>query len=118
MVPSQLLRLAAVAPAPDRSGPLLPPFSSALPVTCQVGRRQGGAHPGPRLRLRLALNRHLSETPTQVVYDALQKDGVNSTIIPQHPARPVHHADASVMDLRRYRGVHATPIIRATAGIR
>jgi len=97
----------------------LPPFSSALPVARQAGRRQGGAHPGPRLRRRLApANRHLSGTRTRVVHDALQKDGVNSPIIQQQPLCQFTTTDTSVMDPRRYRGVRKTPIIQATAGIR
>jgi hypothetical protein len=77
----------------------LPPFSSALPVARQAGRRQGGAHPGPRLRRRLApANRHLSETRTQVVCDALQKDGLNATIIQQQPLCQSTTTDTSAMD--------------------
>lgn len=45
-------------------------------------------------------NQHLTETRTQVVYDALQKDGVNPTIIQQQPLGQATTTDTSVMDRR------------------
>ncbi|HML11543.1 MAG TPA: OmpA family protein [Stellaceae bacterium] len=45
-------------------------------------------------------NQHLTETRTQVVYDALQKDGVNPTIIRQQPLGQTTTTDTSVMDRR------------------
>ena len=47
-----------------------------------------------------AANQHLTETRTQVVYDALQKDGVNPTIIQQQPLGQTTTTDTSVMDRR------------------
>lgn len=47
-----------------------------------------------------AANQHLTETRTQVVYDALQKDGVNPTIIQQQPLGQTTTIDTSVMDRR------------------
>jgi outer membrane protein OmpA-like peptidoglycan-associated protein len=48
----------------------------------------------------VAANQRLTETRTQVVYDALQKDGVNPTIIQQQPLGQVTTTDASVMERR------------------
>ena len=48
----------------------------------------------------VAANQHLTETRTQVVYDALQKDGVNPTIIQQQPLGQTTTTDTSVMDRR------------------
>ncbi|HTW54334.1 MAG TPA: OmpA family protein [Stellaceae bacterium] len=47
-----------------------------------------------------AANQKLTETRTQVVYDALQKDGVNPTIIQQQPLGQTTRTDTSVMDRR------------------
>ena len=47
-----------------------------------------------------AANQHLTETRTQIVYDALQKDGVNPTIIQQQPLGQTTATDTSVMDRR------------------
>jgi outer membrane protein OmpA-like peptidoglycan-associated protein len=47
-----------------------------------------------------AANQRLTETRTQVVYDALQKDGVDPTIIQQQPLGQVTTTDTSVMDRR------------------
>jgi outer membrane protein OmpA-like peptidoglycan-associated protein len=45
-------------------------------------------------------NQYLTETRTQVVYDALQKDGVDPTIIQQQPLGQTTTTDTSVMDRR------------------
>ncbi|HTZ35300.1 MAG TPA: OmpA family protein [Stellaceae bacterium] len=45
-------------------------------------------------------NQRLTETRTQVVYDALQKDGVNPAIIQQQPLGQTTTTDTSVMDRR------------------
>jgi outer membrane protein OmpA-like peptidoglycan-associated protein len=45
-------------------------------------------------------NQRLTETRTQVVYDALQKDGVSPTIIQQQPLGQTTATDTSVMDRR------------------
>ena len=45
-------------------------------------------------------NQRLTETRTQVVYDALEKDGVNPTIIQQQPLGQTTSTDTSVMDRR------------------
>jgi outer membrane protein OmpA-like peptidoglycan-associated protein len=47
-----------------------------------------------------AANQHLSETRTQVVYDQLQKDGVDPTIIQQTPIGQTGSGDTSVRDRR------------------
>jgi outer membrane protein OmpA-like peptidoglycan-associated protein len=47
-----------------------------------------------------AANQRLTETRTQVVYDALQKDGVNPTIIAQQPLGQTTTTDTTVMDRR------------------
>jgi outer membrane protein OmpA-like peptidoglycan-associated protein len=47
-----------------------------------------------------AANQSLTETRTQVVYDQLQKDGVNPTIIQQQPLGQTTMTDTSVMDRR------------------
>ena len=47
-----------------------------------------------------AANQKLTETRPQVVYDALQKDGVNPTIIQQQPLGQTTTTDTSVMDRR------------------
>ena len=47
-----------------------------------------------------AANQHLTETRTQVVYDALQKDGVDPTIIQQQPLGQTTTTDTTVMDRR------------------
>src|SRR5258707_2819109 len=47
-----------------------------------------------------AANQRLTETRTQVVYDALQKNGVNPTIIAQAPMGQSTTTDTSVMDRR------------------
>jgi peptidoglycan-associated lipoprotein len=47
-----------------------------------------------------AANQKLTETRTQVVYDTLQKDGVNPTIIQQQPLGQTTTTDTSVMDRR------------------
>jgi outer membrane protein OmpA-like peptidoglycan-associated protein len=47
-----------------------------------------------------AANQHLTETRTQVVYDALQKDGVDPTMIQQQPLGQTTTSDTSVMDRR------------------
>ena len=47
-----------------------------------------------------AANQHLTETRTQAVYDALQKDGVNPAIIQQQPLGQATATDTSVMDRR------------------
>jgi outer membrane protein OmpA-like peptidoglycan-associated protein len=47
-----------------------------------------------------AANQHLTETRTQVVYDALQKDGIDPTIIQQQPLGQTTTTDTSVMDRR------------------
>jgi peptidoglycan-associated lipoprotein len=47
-----------------------------------------------------AANQKLTETRTQVVYDALQKDGVNPTAIQQQPLGQTTTTDTSVMDRR------------------
>ena len=47
-----------------------------------------------------AANQKLTETRTQVVYDALQKDGVNPAIIQQQPLGQTTTTDTSVMDRR------------------
>jgi len=45
-------------------------------------------------------NQRLTETRTQVVYDALQRDGVDPTIIQQQPLGQVTTTDTSVMQRR------------------
>ena len=47
-----------------------------------------------------AANQKLTETRTQIVYDQLQKDGVNPTIIQQQPLGQATTTDTSVMDRR------------------
>ncbi|MFZ2006893.1 MAG: OmpA family protein [Stellaceae bacterium] len=47
-----------------------------------------------------AANQHLTETRTQIVYDGLQKDGVNPAIIQQQPLGQTTTTDTSVMDRR------------------
>ena len=47
-----------------------------------------------------AANQHLTETRTQVVYDQLQKDGVDPTTIQQQPLGQTTSTDTSVMDRR------------------
>ena len=47
-----------------------------------------------------AANQHLTETRTQIVYDELQKDGVNPAIIQQQPLGQTTTTDRSVMDRR------------------
>jgi outer membrane protein OmpA-like peptidoglycan-associated protein len=47
-----------------------------------------------------AANQRLTETRTQVVYDALQRDGVDPTMIQQQPLGQAINADTSVMDRR------------------
>lgn len=47
-----------------------------------------------------AANQHLTETRTQVVYDQLQRDGVDPTIIQQQPLGQITATDTSVMDRR------------------
>jgi outer membrane protein OmpA-like peptidoglycan-associated protein len=47
-----------------------------------------------------AANQKLTETRTQVVYDALQKDGVNPAIIQQQPLGQTTTTDVSVMERR------------------
>jgi outer membrane protein OmpA-like peptidoglycan-associated protein len=47
-----------------------------------------------------AANQHLTETRTQVVYDELQKDGVDPTTIQQQPLGQTTTVDTSVMDRR------------------
>ena len=47
-----------------------------------------------------AANQRLTETRTQVVYDALQKDGVNPAIISQQPLGQTTTTDTTVMDRR------------------
>ena len=47
-----------------------------------------------------AANQHLTETRTQVVYDQLQKDGVDPTTIQQQPLGQTTTTDTSVMDRR------------------
>ena len=47
-----------------------------------------------------AANQALTETRTQVVYDQLQRDGVNPTIIQQQPLGQTTTIDTSVMDRR------------------
>ncbi|HXC28619.1 MAG TPA: OmpA family protein [Stellaceae bacterium] len=47
-----------------------------------------------------AANQKLTETRTQIVYDQLQKDGVNPTIIQQQPLGQTTATDTSVMDRR------------------
>ena len=47
-----------------------------------------------------AANQALTETRTQVVYDQLQKDGVNPTTIQQQPLGQTTTTDTSVMDRR------------------
>jgi outer membrane protein OmpA-like peptidoglycan-associated protein len=47
-----------------------------------------------------AANQKLTETRTQIVYDTLQKDGVNPTIIQQQPLGQTTTTDTSVMDRR------------------
>jgi outer membrane protein OmpA-like peptidoglycan-associated protein len=47
-----------------------------------------------------AANQYLTETRTQVVYDALQKDGVDPTIIRQQPLGQTTTGDTTVMDRR------------------
>lgn len=45
-------------------------------------------------------NQKLTETRTQVVYDGLQKDGVNPAVIRQQPLGQTTTTDTSVMDRR------------------
>src|ERR1700744_2235931 len=45
-----------------------------------------------------AANQALTEARTQVVYDQLQKDGINPTIIAQQPLGQTTTTDTSVMD--------------------
>jgi len=45
-------------------------------------------------------NQHLAETRTQVVYDELQKDGVDPTIIQQQPIGQTGSGDTGVTDRR------------------
>jgi outer membrane protein OmpA-like peptidoglycan-associated protein len=47
-----------------------------------------------------AANQHLTETRTQVVYDELQKDGVDPTIIQQQPLGQTGSGDTGVTDRR------------------
>jgi hypothetical protein len=47
-----------------------------------------------------AANQHLTETRTQIVYDELQKDGVDPTTISQAPMGQATTTDTSVMDRR------------------
>jgi outer membrane protein OmpA-like peptidoglycan-associated protein len=47
-----------------------------------------------------AANQHLTETRTQVVYDQLQRDGVDPTVIQQQPLGQTTTTDTSVMDRR------------------
>jgi outer membrane protein OmpA-like peptidoglycan-associated protein len=47
-----------------------------------------------------AANQHLTETRTQVVYDALRQDGVDPTMIQQQPLGQTTTSDTSVMDRR------------------
>jgi outer membrane protein OmpA-like peptidoglycan-associated protein len=47
-----------------------------------------------------AANQHLTETRTQVVYDELQKDGINPAIMQQQPLGQTTTSDISVMDRR------------------
>jgi outer membrane protein OmpA-like peptidoglycan-associated protein len=47
-----------------------------------------------------AANQSLTETRTQVVYDQLQKDGVDPTIIQQQPLGQATATDTSVSDRR------------------
>ena len=47
-----------------------------------------------------AANQHLTETRTQVVYDALQAAGVDPTMIQQQPLGQATTVDTSVMDRR------------------
>jgi outer membrane protein OmpA-like peptidoglycan-associated protein len=47
-----------------------------------------------------AANQKLTETRTQVVYDELQRDGVDPTTISQTPMGQVTSTDTSVMDRR------------------
>jgi outer membrane protein OmpA-like peptidoglycan-associated protein len=47
-----------------------------------------------------AANQALTETRTQVVYDQLQKDGVNPATIQQQPLGQTTTTDTSVMDRR------------------
>jgi outer membrane protein OmpA-like peptidoglycan-associated protein len=47
-----------------------------------------------------AANQALTETRTQVVYDQLQKDGVDPTTIQQQPLGQTTSTDTSVMDRR------------------
>jgi outer membrane protein OmpA-like peptidoglycan-associated protein len=47
-----------------------------------------------------AANQALTEARTQVVYDQLQKDGINPTIIAQQPLGQTTTTDTSVMDRR------------------
>jgi outer membrane protein OmpA-like peptidoglycan-associated protein len=47
-----------------------------------------------------AANQKLTETRTQVVYDELQRDGVDPTIIQQQPLGQTTTTDTSVMDRR------------------
>jgi outer membrane protein OmpA-like peptidoglycan-associated protein len=47
-----------------------------------------------------AANQHLTETRTQAVYDALQKDGVNPSSIQQQPLGQATTTDTTVMDRR------------------
>jgi outer membrane protein OmpA-like peptidoglycan-associated protein len=45
-------------------------------------------------------NQKLTETRTQVVYDGLQRDGVNPTMIQQQPLGQTTTTDTTVMDRR------------------
>jgi outer membrane protein OmpA-like peptidoglycan-associated protein len=47
-----------------------------------------------------AANQHLTETRTQVVYDELQKDGINGAMMTQAPMGQTSSGDTSVMDRR------------------
>jgi outer membrane protein OmpA-like peptidoglycan-associated protein len=45
-------------------------------------------------------NQHLAETRTQVVYDELQKDGINPATLIQQPIGQTGSGDTTVMDRR------------------
>jgi outer membrane protein OmpA-like peptidoglycan-associated protein len=45
-------------------------------------------------------NQHLAETRTQVVYDELQKDGINPASLVQAPIGQTGSGDISVMERR------------------
>jgi len=47
-----------------------------------------------------AANQHLAETRTQVVYDELQKDGINPASLVQAPVGQTGSGDTSVMERR------------------